>query len=48
VREVLVGDHRIVYGIQKAEIRVLTVFEGHHRFPKSAIEPKDSHEESER
>jgi plasmid stabilization system protein ParE len=48
VREVLVGNYRIVYEIQKTEIRVLTVFEGHHRFPQSAIEPKDSREESER
>ena len=46
VREILVGNYRIVYEIQKAEIRVLTVFEGHHRFPVFAIAPKNSHEES--
>jgi len=47
VREVLVGNYRIVYEIQKAEIRVLTVFEGHHRFPGSAIERLDSEEKSD-
>jgi len=48
VREVLVGNYRIVYEIQRTEIRILTVFEGHHRFPESAIEPKDSQEDSKR
>lgn len=29
VREVVVGNYRIVYEVQGKEIRVLTVFEGH-------------------
>ena len=29
MREVFVGNYRIVYEILSAEIRVLTVFEGH-------------------
>ncbi len=33
VREVLVGNYRIVYEIHKTEIRVLTVFEGHRLLP---------------
>ena len=36
VREVLIGKYRIVYEIQKNEIRILTVFEGHRRLPDSA------------
>ena len=42
VREVLVDNYRIVYEIQKTEIRILTVFEGHWRLRKSAIQPLDS------
>ena len=37
VREVLVGNYRIVHEIHKAEIRVLTVFEGHRLLPRSLI-----------
>ncbi len=45
VREVLVGNYRIVYEIQKREIRILTVFEGHQRLPDSAIQPPDAAED---
>ena len=45
VREVLVGNYRIVYEIQKTEIRILTVFEGHRRLPSSALQSLDSPEE---
>jgi plasmid stabilization system protein ParE len=34
VREVLVENYRIVYEIHRAEIRVLTVFEGHRMLPQ--------------
>jgi addiction module RelE/StbE family toxin len=37
VREVLVGNYRIVYEVQKTEIRVLTVFEGHRQLPRFAV-----------
>ncbi len=33
LREVLVGNYRIVYEIHRAEIRILTVFEGHRLLP---------------
>ncbi len=45
LREVLVGNYRIVYEIQKSEVRILTVFEGHRRLPDSAIRALDSPEE---
>ncbi len=45
VREVLAGNDRIVYEIQKPEIRILTVFEGHQRLPDSAIQPPDAAED---
>ena len=37
VREVLVGKYRIVYEIQKKEIRILTVFEGHRPLPDPVL-----------
>ncbi|HEX4953281.1 MAG TPA: type II toxin-antitoxin system RelE/ParE family toxin [Thermoanaerobaculia bacterium] len=33
LREILVGSYRIVYRITDREIQVITVFEGHRRFP---------------
>ena len=42
VREVLVGNYRIVYEIQKKEIRIPTVFEGHRPLPDSAVRGLDS------
>jgi len=39
VREVLVGNYRIVFEIHKSEIRVLTVLEGHRLIP-SDLESK--------
>jgi toxin ParE1/3/4 len=44
VREVLLGQYRIVYQIQKREIRVLTVIEGHRRL-RSAIPLLESSED---
>lgn len=34
VREVFVRSYRIVYRVRRARIEVLTVFEGHRRFPR--------------
>jgi len=46
-REVLIGKYRIVYEIQKKEIRILTVFEGHRRLPDStAAAPVASEDDS--
>jgi plasmid stabilization system protein ParE len=39
VREVIVGAYRIVYRVLPGSIHVLTVFEGHRRFPNDAVEP---------
>lgn len=39
VREVIVGAYRIVYRVLANAIHVLTVFEGHRRFPSDAIGP---------
>jgi plasmid stabilization system protein ParE len=33
VREVFLGSYRIVYEVRRDAIHVLTVFEGHRRFP---------------
>ncbi len=35
LREVFVDNYRIVYTIHQAEIRVLTIFEGHRLLPPS-------------
>ena len=35
VREVFLGSYRIVYEFRRDAIHVLTVFEGHRRFPLS-------------
>lgn len=35
LREVLIGNYRIVYEVHREESRILTVFEGHHLLPKS-------------
>jgi hypothetical protein len=35
LREVLIGNYRIVYEVHREEIRILTVFEVHHLLPKS-------------
>jgi toxin ParE1/3/4 len=42
LREVLVGNYRIVYEIHRAEIRVLTVFEGHRLLPPPLKDEFDS------
>ena len=33
VRELLVRSYRVVYRVQSDRVQVLTVFEGHRRFP---------------
>jgi len=38
VREVLFGNYRIVYRIEKREIHVLTIFEGHRLLQKETTE----------
>ena len=40
VREVLLGNYRIVYRLFPKHIEVLTVFEGHRLFPAEAV-PSD-------
>ena len=35
VRELIEGNHRIVYRVRSPHVQVLTVFEGHRRFPRS-------------
>jgi toxin ParE1/3/4 len=42
VREVLLGNYRIVYRIYPDFIDVLTVFEGHQLFPKGVLPPSSS------
>ena len=44
LREVLIGNYRIVYEVHREEICVLTVFEGHHLLPKPL--PRDSSPDS--
>ena len=38
VREVILETYRIVYRIRKHDITVLTVFEGHHLYPRNVVE----------
>jgi plasmid stabilization system protein ParE len=47
VREVLVGNYRIVYEVRSAEIRILTVFEGHRSLLQGAVPPAESFDEDE-
>jgi addiction module RelE/StbE family toxin len=42
LREVLVGNYRIVYEVRKAEIRVLAVFEGHRLLHSALKDESDS------
>jgi len=42
VREVVTGNYRIVCEVQRAEIRVLTVFEGHRLLPQGLDTKTDS------
>jgi len=37
IREVLEGNYRIVYRVTRVFVEVLTVFEGHHLFPKETL-----------
>lgn len=37
VREAFVRSYRIVYQVSEGELRVLTVFEGHRRFPRGVV-----------
>jgi plasmid stabilization system protein ParE len=40
VRELLMRSYRIVYRVAEARIEILTVFEGHRRFPEDVtIDP---------
>lgn len=38
VRETFVRAYRIVYQIRRRDVRILTIFEGHRRFP-SDVDP---------
>jgi toxin ParE1/3/4 len=43
VREVIVGNYRIVYRVTKVSVEVLTVFEGHHLLPEGvSLDEPDS------
>jgi len=37
IREVLRRTYRIVYRVRDSEIEVVTIFEGHRRFPEDAV-----------
>lgn len=39
IREILVGNYRIVYRTTSSQIVILTVFEGHRAFRVEAFEP---------
>jgi addiction module RelE/StbE family toxin len=41
VREVFLRTYRIVYRVRGDEVQVLTVFEGHRRFPLGAVDDED-------
>ena len=41
VREVLLGNYRIVYRAHKKAIQILTVFEGHRLFPNDVVPSPD-------
>ena len=41
VREVIVGNYRIIYRIRGRELQVLTVIEGHRLLPRDAVADKD-------
>jgi plasmid stabilization system protein ParE len=41
IREVLIGNYRIVYRLKPQEIEILTVFEGHRLFPLTLEEVED-------
>jgi addiction module RelE/StbE family toxin len=34
VREVILGNYRIVYGVERQRVLVLTIIEGHRRLPR--------------
>ena len=42
LREVLVRTYRIVYRIQRNEVQVITVFEGHRLFPSDVDVDSDT------
>jgi hypothetical protein len=41
VREVFLRTYRIVYQARETGVVVLTVFEGHRRFPREALSSED-------
>ena len=41
VREVFLKSYRIVYQLRQDEIAILTVFEGHRRFPPLRVPPPE-------
>lgn len=40
LREIIRGNYRIVYCVSKESIDVLTIFEGHRRFPEIRVPSK--------
>jgi plasmid stabilization system protein ParE len=41
LRELIEGNYRIVYRVRGKTVQVLTVFEGHRRFPASDLPDKE-------
>jgi toxin ParE1/3/4 len=41
IREVFVRTYRIAYRIRETRIDILTVFEGHHHFPRDVLTEND-------
>jgi toxin ParE1/3/4 len=41
LRELIEGNYRIVYRVRGKTVQILTVFEGHRRFPASDVAPKE-------
>lgn len=41
IREVLKRNYRIIYRIMLDQVEILTVFEGHRRFPSDLLEGED-------
>jgi plasmid stabilization system protein ParE len=42
LRELIDGNYRIVYRVRPPRVEILTVFEGHRRFPLADVDTKDA------
>ncbi|MEZ4458410.1 MAG: type II toxin-antitoxin system RelE/ParE family toxin [bacterium] len=41
LRELIFGNHRLVYLVQESEVTVVTLFERHRRFPDEIVNSSD-------